>query len=121
MARPATASRNTTLVPGVSRFSRSQSAKRSGKWASKNKKQVKKAPAAQPTIAKKSAAKRFYPTEDVHRPMPSRRTSTQKVAAPRASITPGTVLILLAGRYKGCRVVFLKQLPSGLLLVTGMY
>ena len=62
----------------------------------------------------------YYNPDDVK----PRRVNPAKAPRPtklRSNITPGTVLIVLAGRFKGRRVVFLKQLPSGLLLVTGPY
>ncbi|TFK23237.1 60S ribosomal protein L6 [Coprinopsis marcescibilis] len=125
--------RSKEIVPGVGRLSRSQVFAKRGLFKGQK---TNPTPAAQTPaefvektvggdknggkrLVPVAKAPRFYPAEDVRQPKKSRKAP--KPAGLRASITPGTVLILLAGRFRGKRVVFLKQLDSGLLLVTGPY
>ena len=62
---------------------------------------------------------RSYPAYDVKASKgPAHKQNPQKL---RESLKPGAVLILLAGRFRGKRVVLLKALESGLLLVTGPF
>ena len=61
----------------------------------------------------------WYPAEDEKKHY--KKTPKNETAKLRKGIVAGTVLVLLAGRFRCRRVVFLKQLPSGLLLVTGPY
>merc|ERR1712168_979092 len=130
------APRNAKINGGIMRFSRSKMYHKKAAFV-KNKK-GEKAPAVKKvtTVEKqiggeKNGDKRVVQLNKTPRALPTqahkqRKASNKKPFSQhtrklRSTITPGTVLILVAGVHKGKRVVFLKQLASGLLLVTGPF
>jgi large subunit ribosomal protein L6e len=108
-------SHNRDLTKGLKMMSRSRSSSKTGKYLHTK----KGGKAAVPKPVENNMLGKWYAAEDVKKPIKSRKTN--KPTRLRASITPGTVVIILAGRFKGKRVVFLKQAKSGMLIVTGPY
>jgi len=127
-------SKNSMLTRGISKYSRSAMYKKKGLFKKAGKPTVK-AQAADPLATKSKKiggaknggtrnvlvkkAQKYYPTEDEY--VANKKTKVAKVKAVRASITPGTVLILLSGKFAGKRVICMKSLDSGLLVVSGPF
>ncbi len=124
--------RNSQIAPNVARLGRTKAYQKKGgykfqqrKGAAKKEEEtpahkevpVKGAKNGGKRLVPTQKAPRFYPSVDAAKPKASRKVN--KPTKLKSNITPGSVLILLAGRFRGKRVVFLKQLDSGLLLVTG--
>ena len=64
--------------------------------------------------------KNWYPVSDLKKHF-QRKCKVPKASHISAPLTPGQVVIILSGRFRGRRVVYLKKLESNLLLVTGPY
>ena len=64
--------------------------------------------------------KNWYPISNFKKHF-RRQCKKPKASHISAPLTPGQVVIILSGRFRGRRVVYLKKLESNLLLVTGPY
>ncbi|XP_026277234.1 60S ribosomal protein L6 [Frankliniella occidentalis] len=127
---------NANLSNGVYRFSRSRQYHKKALWKFMGKKTAKTVKPQKPrTVEKpiggdKNGGKRVvlikkrtsaYPTANRIRKHPTKKLFSEHRRYTRPTLTPGTVCILLAGVHKGKRVVLMKVLKSGLLLVNGPF
>jgi len=134
--KPKSGHSNPVLVPGVHRFGRSSEYHKKGVWAKRTIKNPKKVAVKKPLVVEKKVkgdknggtrkvqlnkSKRYHPTAVSRKRRVVKRNTVVRKTKLRGTLTPGTICILVAGRYAGRRVVYLKQLTSGLLLVTGPF
>jgi len=135
MTRLSKSPRNKPLARGIEALSRTDSVHARGRWSKKitewksaakpasaaGKKKVKKF-GKDETETREVSTKtpRFYPVEQSKKRLPSRK-SRHHAPRVRKSLHPGVIAIILSGKFRGKRVVVLKVLPSGLLVVTGPY
>ena len=96
------------LRKGINSLGRSARSSCDKTWTHVKKTTAKKA-VSEPA---KEAYGRWYAADDVKKPRFSRKSRHQPTRL-RSTISPGSVLIILSGRFKGKRVVFLKQLEPG--------
>uniref|UniRef100_B3P527 Large ribosomal subunit protein eL6 n=1 Tax=Drosophila erecta TaxID=7220 RepID=B3P527_DROER len=108
---------NSYLKGGILRYSKAQMYKRRALYRLKD----KKSPVVEKVKVPIKKSKATYPTKTFVKKRPAKANFSEHKRNTRRNLTPGTVLILLAGRHQGKRVVLLKVLASGLLLVTGPF
>ncbi|XP_026471540.1 60S ribosomal protein L6 [Ctenocephalides felis] len=128
--------RNYDLGNGVVRFSRSRTYHKKALYKFMGKKTAKAETPKKPVSVEKPIGgdknggtrtvklhKRhgLYPTQKEIAKHPSKKCFRHHKRHLRPTLQPGTICIVLAGQHKGKRVVLLKQLDSGLLLVTGPF
>jgi large subunit ribosomal protein L6e len=73
-----------------------------------------------PKTRLRNSSKTWYPADD-EKALFTRKRNQPRVSTGRKSIQSGNVVILLSGKHRGRRVVVLKSLKSGNLLITGPY
>jgi large subunit ribosomal protein L6e len=128
--------RNYALETGVYRFGKSKTYHKKAVYKFVKKTTPKKSGSAGPAFIEKRVGgakngetrmvrvKRLrndYPTIDKKPKGSPKNVFAAHARKLRPSLSPGVVVIVLAGAHKGKRVVVLKQLQTGLLLVTGPF